>query len=42
MRKSRADEFLEFAAARTGQLFRSACLLTSGDTHLAEIGRAHV
>ncbi|MFB7538883.1 SigE family RNA polymerase sigma factor [Streptomyces zaomyceticus] len=36
MRKSRADEFLEFAAARTGHLFRSACLLTSGDTHLAE------
>ncbi|WP_318207978.1 MULTISPECIES: SigE family RNA polymerase sigma factor [unclassified Streptomyces] len=36
MRKSRADEFLEFAAARTGPLFRSACLLTSGDTHLAE------
>ncbi|MEV4936265.1 SigE family RNA polymerase sigma factor [Streptomyces zaomyceticus] len=36
MRKSRADEFLEFAAARTGHLFRSACLLTSGDIHLAE------
>ncbi|MFD3992137.1 SigE family RNA polymerase sigma factor [Streptomyces sp. NPDC058548] len=36
MRKSRADEFLQFAAARTGPLFRSACLLTSGDTHLAE------
>ncbi|MBT2441037.1 SigE family RNA polymerase sigma factor [Streptomyces sp. ISL-36] len=36
MRKSRADEFLEFASARTGHLFRSACLLTSGDTHLAE------
>ncbi|MFE0640186.1 SigE family RNA polymerase sigma factor [Streptomyces sp. NPDC058877] len=36
MRKPRADEFLEFAAARTGHLFRSACLLTSGDTHLAE------
>ncbi|MFF0751506.1 SigE family RNA polymerase sigma factor [Streptomyces sp. NPDC004267] len=36
MRQSRADEFLEFAAARSGHLFRSACLLTSGDTHLAE------
>ncbi|GHA96429.1 SigE family RNA polymerase sigma factor [Streptomyces termitum] len=36
MRKTRADEFLEFASARTGQLFRSACLLTSGDVHLAE------
>ncbi|MFJ4337110.1 SigE family RNA polymerase sigma factor [Streptomyces sp. NPDC088915] len=36
MRKSRANEFLEFASARTGPLFRSACLLTGGDTHLAE------
>ncbi|MFI8963554.1 SigE family RNA polymerase sigma factor [Streptomyces sp. NPDC053493] len=36
MRTSRADEFLEFATARSGHLFRSACLLTSGDTHLAE------
>ncbi|MGI5356583.1 SigE family RNA polymerase sigma factor [Streptomyces sp. CA-252508] len=36
MRRSRADEFMEFAAGRTGHLFRSACLLTSGDTHLAE------
>jgi len=36
MRTSRADEFLEFASARSGHLFRSACLLTSGDTHLAE------
>ncbi|MFI5757957.1 SigE family RNA polymerase sigma factor [Streptomyces sp. NPDC051569] len=36
MRLSRADEFREFAGARTNQLFRSACLLTSGDTHLAE------
>ncbi|MGW2562624.1 SigE family RNA polymerase sigma factor [Streptomyces sp. NPDC001514] len=35
-RRSRADEFLEFAAGRTGHLYRSACLLTSGDTHLAE------
>ncbi|MET9935570.1 MULTISPECIES: SigE family RNA polymerase sigma factor [unclassified Streptomyces] len=36
MRKSRANEFLEFASARTGPLFRSVCLLTGGDTHLAE------
>ncbi|MEU3607901.1 SigE family RNA polymerase sigma factor [Streptomyces sp. NPDC035033] len=36
MRTSRVDGFLEFASARTGQLFRSACLLTSGDVHLAE------
>lgn len=36
MRTTRADEFIEFAAGRTGPLFRSACLLTSGDTHLAE------
>ncbi|GAA3941545.1 SigE family RNA polymerase sigma factor [Streptomyces gulbargensis] len=36
MRKSRADGFLEFASARSGHLYRSACLLTSGDTHLAE------
>ncbi|MFD7444338.1 SigE family RNA polymerase sigma factor [Streptomyces sp. NPDC059909] len=35
-RSSRADAFLEFAAGRTGHLYRSACLLTSGDTHLAE------
>ncbi|MFD7899831.1 SigE family RNA polymerase sigma factor [Streptomyces sp. MnatMP-M17] len=33
---SRADDFREFAAGRTNHLFRSACLLTSGDTHLAE------
>ncbi|WP_149184458.1 SigE family RNA polymerase sigma factor [Streptomyces sp. TRM49041] len=36
MRRSRTEEFLEFATAQSGQLFRSACLLTSGDTHLAE------
>ncbi|MEU6927629.1 SigE family RNA polymerase sigma factor [Streptomyces sp. NPDC046385] len=48
MTHSRADEFLEFAAARSGHLFRSACLLTSGDTHLAEdlvqdtLGRMYV
>ncbi|GKQ37614.1 RNA polymerase sigma24 factor [Streptomyces sp. A012304] len=27
---------MEFAAGRAGHLHRSACLLTSGDTHLAE------
>ncbi|MFJ8694002.1 SigE family RNA polymerase sigma factor [Streptomyces roseolilacinus] len=36
MKRSRADEFMEFATARTGHLLRSACLLTSGDVHLAE------
>jgi RNA polymerase sigma-70 factor (sigma-E family) len=36
MKQSRADGFLEFASARSGHLYRSACLLTSGDTHLAE------
>jgi len=29
-------EYLDFAGARTGHLYRSACLLTGGDTHLAE------
>ncbi|MEV5282586.1 SigE family RNA polymerase sigma factor [Streptomyces sp. NPDC052811] len=33
---SRVEGYLEFAAGRADQLFRSACLLTSGDTHLAE------
>ncbi|MFC8452729.1 SigE family RNA polymerase sigma factor [Kitasatospora sp. NPDC057223] len=28
--------FLELVSTRTGHLYRSACLLTSGDTHLAE------
>ncbi|MEU5634527.1 SigE family RNA polymerase sigma factor [Streptomyces rishiriensis] len=37
MRQSaHADEYAEFAAARSGHLYRSACLLTAGDTHLAE------
>ncbi|MFF8383806.1 SigE family RNA polymerase sigma factor [Streptomyces kanasensis] len=36
MDEVRTDEFLEFATGRSGHLFRSACLLTSGDTHLAE------
>uniref|UniRef100_A0AAU2VG58 SigE family RNA polymerase sigma factor n=1 Tax=Streptomyces sp. NBC_00003 TaxID=2903608 RepID=A0AAU2VG58_9ACTN len=47
-RSGRAEEFREFAVGRAGQLFRSACLLTSGDTHLAEdlvqetLGRMYV
>ncbi|MFI5854547.1 SigE family RNA polymerase sigma factor [Streptomyces parvulus] len=36
MRQGRADEYAEFAGARAGHLYRSACLLTAGDTHLAE------
>ncbi|BBC33304.1 RNA polymerase sigma-70 factor, sigma-E family [Streptomyces graminofaciens] len=48
MRQVRADEYQEFAAARAGHLYRSACLLTGGDTHLAEdlvqetLGRLYV
>ncbi|MFI7338836.1 SigE family RNA polymerase sigma factor [Streptomyces sp. NPDC050085] len=48
MRRSLEGAFREFAEARTGQLYRSACLLTSGDTHLAEdlvqdtLGRMYV
>ncbi|MER5636886.1 SigE family RNA polymerase sigma factor [Kitasatospora sp. NPDC002227] len=47
-RTEREAEYLEFAAARTGHLYRSACLLTGGDTHLAEdlvqevLGRMYV
>ncbi|MFB6664171.1 MULTISPECIES: SigE family RNA polymerase sigma factor [unclassified Streptomyces] len=36
MKAARTDEFRVFAAGRAGHLFRSACLLTSGDVHLAE------
>lgn len=36
MRLSKEGAFREFAEARMGHLFRSACLLTGGDTHLAE------
>ncbi|WP_438303270.1 SigE family RNA polymerase sigma factor [Streptomyces sp. HUAS TT11] len=36
MRQSRTEGYPEFAAARAGHLYRSACLLTGGDTHLAE------
>ncbi|MFI9600606.1 SigE family RNA polymerase sigma factor [Streptomyces sp. NPDC052043] len=35
-RSERAEAYHEFAAARAGHLYRSACLLTGGDTHLAE------
>lgn len=48
MRQRRADEYPEFAGARAGHLYRSACLLTAGDTHLAEdlvqetLGRLYV
>ncbi|GGY91002.1 SigE family RNA polymerase sigma factor [Streptomyces poonensis] len=48
MRYVRADGYQEFAAARAGHLYRSACLLTCGDTHLAEdlvqetLGRVYV
>lgn len=48
MRQGRAEEFDEFAGARAGHLYRSACLLTAGDTHFAEdlvqetLGRLYV
>ncbi|MEU6574467.1 SigE family RNA polymerase sigma factor [Streptomyces sp. NPDC046805] len=48
MRQGRGDGYPEFASARTGHLYRSACLLTGGDTHLAEdlvqetLGRVYV
>ncbi|MFF3326620.1 SigE family RNA polymerase sigma factor [Streptomyces sp. NPDC002889] len=48
MRVSRGEQFREFAAGRAAHLYRSACLLTSGDTHLAEdlvqetLGRMYV
>ncbi|QNP70499.1 SigE family RNA polymerase sigma factor [Streptomyces roseirectus] len=48
MRQTRADGYAEFAAVRAGQLYRSACLMTAGDTHLAEdlvqeaLGRIYV
>ncbi|WP_328837226.1 SigE family RNA polymerase sigma factor [Streptomyces europaeiscabiei] len=48
MRQVRADGYQEFAAARARHLYRSACLLTGGDTHLAEdlvqetLGRLYV
>ena len=42
------EDFLAFAAARSGPLFRSACVLCGGDAHLAEdlvqetLGRLYV
>ncbi|MEU9077536.1 SigE family RNA polymerase sigma factor [Kitasatospora sp. NPDC004745] len=35
-REAKDAEFLELVSVRTGHLYRSACLLTSGDTHYAE------
>lgn len=32
MRQGRRDGFREFAAGRSGHLYRSVCLLASGDT----------
>jgi RNA polymerase sigma-70 factor (sigma-E family) len=48
MRQAAADDYAQFAVARAGHLYRSACLLTAGDTHLAEdlvqetLGRLYV
>lgn len=36
MRERETAAYLEFAAVRANHLYRSACLLTSGDTYLAE------
>lgn len=36
MRKAETQAYLDFAAVRASHLYRSACLLASGDTHLAE------
>src|ERR1043165_3732890 len=36
MRQARADEYAAVAAARAGDLSRSACLLPAGDRHRAE------
>ncbi|MEV6978161.1 SigE family RNA polymerase sigma factor [Kitasatospora sp. NPDC093806] len=47
-RGTRDTEFLELVSGHTGRLYRSACLLTSGDTHQAEdlvqeaLGRMYV
>ncbi|MFF1907602.1 SigE family RNA polymerase sigma factor [Kitasatospora sp. NPDC058218] len=35
-REAKDGEFLDLVSSRTGQLYRSACLLTGGDTHHAE------
>lgn len=48
MRKSRVEDFREFAEGRASHLYRSALLLTGGDVHLAEdlvqeaLGRMYV
>lgn len=48
MKQQRVDGYAEFARARATHLYRSACLLTGGDTHLAEdlvqetLGRLYV
>jgi RNA polymerase sigma-70 factor (sigma-E family) len=48
MRSTAIEAYKDFAAVRAGHLFRSACLLTGGDTHLAEdlvqetLGRMYV
>ena len=48
MRKTQEDDYLEFATARSTHLYRTACLLAGGDTHLAEdlvqetLGRMYV
>ncbi|MEZ0092252.1 SigE family RNA polymerase sigma factor [Streptacidiphilus sp. EB129] len=36
MKRRDEEEFMTFASARSAPLFRSACLLTGGDVHLAE------
>ncbi|MFD7508804.1 SigE family RNA polymerase sigma factor [Streptomyces sp. NPDC059853] len=36
MKQRDLDAYRDFAMRRSGALYRSACLLTSGDTHLAE------
>ncbi|MDT0342052.1 SigE family RNA polymerase sigma factor [Streptomyces litchfieldiae] len=36
MRRRDQDAYREFAVSRSPALYRSACLLTGGDTHLAE------
>ncbi|MFI6248331.1 SigE family RNA polymerase sigma factor [Streptomyces sp. NPDC051016] len=48
MTQGPVEDYAEFAAARAGHMYRSACLLTAGDTHLAEdlvqeaLGRIYV
>lgn len=48
MKQSHVDEYVEFATARSTHLYRTACLLAGGDSHLAEdlvqetLGRVYV